>query len=488
MRDYLKYGIVAFLMFIPMVLISHLGDINDAYLNIILHQIFNTGVIVASVVSLTVFVGGTSAWLMALYDFPLKRQIEVLLILGMVFPSYVLAFFYSQVFWFGGNIATILTLSVASLPYVFMIVTMSLRTQSQQLVYSALMLGKNEKWVKAKVLFPLIKPALILSTLLVVGDTVSEFGATYFFGVSTVMTGIYEIWFGLHESIQGIRLSAFVFLTLGTTYYFVNIWKKSFIGVQPRLQNEDSQQNIQPEKLGNKGWLLTLGFIPLIIFTFFTPMVVLGDWVVTSIGQTEWLRIFQATFNSTILATVISLIVLITSSVTLYLFKSKMIFITTITNTLYSTPGIVLSIAAIYISGIFGIWTIPFLFIYILILKYLAMGIDGIGVGIQKINRHYYHTSKSLGKTSSWYIWYVQIPLSIQSYMVAGILIWIDVIRELVISLTLRPQWLDLLSVEIFRYMDLEKLSMSGPWILAMVLMTIIPIYWINIVIKQHNR
>ena len=113
------------------------------------------------------------------------------------------------------------------------------------------------------------------------------------------------------------------------------------------------------------------------------------------------------------------------------------------------------------------------------------MGTDSIGVGIQKVNRQYYYTTKTFGKDSVWYIWKIQIPMSMQSYLIAGILVWIDVIRELVIGLTLRPQWLDLLSVEIFRYMDMEQLSMSGPWILAMVIITIIPIYYIKIMLKS---
>lgn len=488
MRLHLKVLLAIFLLFIPVTLISHINVIIDVYFDIILDQLFNTGVIALSVVSLSVLVGGVSAWVIALKDFPLKRQIEVLLILGMVFPSYVLAFLYSDMFWFGGNISTILTLTVATLPYVFMIVTMGIRSQSQQLVYTALMLGKDDSWIKTKVLFPLLKPALIMSALLVIGDTVSEFGATHFYGVSTVMTGIYEIWFGLHEIGQGITFSAYVFVSLGIIYYFVNVWKRSFIGVQPRLQNDDSNQNLIPENTGKKGWWITASFIPLITITFFIPLLTLFKWVYLSFGKTDWLKVIYTTFNSSILATTISVLVIAITSGMLYLFKKRMAFVTTITNTLYGTPGIVLSIAAITVVGYVGTWAIPLFFIYILVLKFLALGTDSVGVGIQKINRQYYHTSKTLGKTSPWYVWKVQIPLSIQSYIVAGILVWIDVIRELVISMTLRPQWLELLSVEIFRYMDLEKLSMSGPWILAMVLVTIVPIYWINIVIKAHNK
>ena len=486
-RDYLKYILFVFLIFLPLVLVTQIGWIDSAYMTIIKNQIITTVFVILTTVVITVAVGGSLSWLFAMYDFPLKSILEKILILGMVFPSYVLAFFYSETFGMFGKPALIVTMVVTTLPYVFMIVTMSIRSQSQQLVHSAMMLGKDYYWIKLNLLMPLIKPALILSTLLVIGDTFSEFGATYFFGVDTVMTGIYEIWFGLHESVQGIRFSAWVFVTMLTVYYFINIWKKSIIGNQPKLTNSDSPQCIQPIKIEKFKWLYTFIVLSIVTITFLIPLGVLASWINSTYITTDWVRVFKVTFNSSILATLISFLVLVTTTVILYLFKNKMIVVTALSNAIYSTPGIVLTITAIFVINQTFVGMITTMFVYVLVLKYLAMGIDSVGVGIQKINAQYYYSAKTLGKSSVWYICNVQIPISYQSYIVGGILVWIDVIRELVIGLTLRPPWLSLLSVEIYRYMDMEKLSSSGPWILAMVVVTIIPIYWINLVLKSSK-
>lgn len=486
MRNSFKTILIVFLLFLPIVLVSHLGNIDNDYLDIISNQILNTLMIVFTVVVITTTVGVAIAWVFAMYQFPLKKPLEIILILGMVFPSYVLAFFYSETFRMWGEPALIGTLVVATLPYVFMIVTMSLRSQSQQLVESALMLGKESYWIKLRVILPLLKPAIVLSALLVAGDTFSEFGATYFYGVDTVMTGIYEIWFGVHEAEQGIRFAAWTFTIIITVYYFINTWKHSLMGQQPTLSNSGVGQSIQPQRIGKLGrWLITLLVSSLTLVTFFVPMGVLGIWVVDGYAATDWLRVLAVTINSSVLATVIAILVLINTTFVLYLFKKRIPAVLALSNALYSTPGIVLAVAAVFVINATSTEIVGILFIYVLTLKYLAMGTDSIGVGIQKVNRQYYHTAKTFGKDSTWYVWKVQIPMSIQSYLIAGILVWIDVIRELVIGLTLRPQWLDLLSVEIFRWMDMEMLSMSGPWILAMVIITILPIYWINIVIKQ---
>lgn len=488
MRIILKIILLIFLLFVPLVLIVHLGWIEYDYLKIIGNQAIGSIQVISGVVAITTFVGVSVSWLFALYEFPFKRSLEIILILGMVFPSYVLAFFYSDTFSIHGYWALIFTLVISTLPYVFMITTMSLRSQSQQCIESALMLGKRNSWIKLKVIFPLMKPAIILSLLLVVGDTFSEFGATYFYGINTIMTGIYEIWFSLHEPIQGIRLASWTFVIILTLYYFINTWKHSLVDNQPNLSNSVSAQSIQPEKTGRMSGILITSFISiLVIFTFFIPMGVLGIWVLDGYAATDWIRVLTVTFNSTVLATVIASFVLVIVTLLLYLFKRSIPFILATSNSLYATPGIVLALAAIFVINQTSIELTGIFFISILILKYLAMGTDSITVGIQKINKQYYYSSKTLGKDSQWYILNIQIPLINPSYLIAGILVWIDVIRELVIGLTLRPQCLDLLSIEIFKYMDLEILYMSGPWILAMVLITIIPIYWINIIIRRKE-
>lgn len=487
MRSFSKGMLVAFMTFLPILLLSNIGYVDQEYLNIIFRQTLNTGFVIGCVTVCSVLVGGSLSWMFALYTFPFKRSLEVLLILGMVFPSYVLAFFYSDLFGIFGVSALILTMTVSTLPYVFMMVTMSLRSQSQQLVHAAMMLGHDYSWIKRNLLLPLVKPALIFSSLLVVGDTFSEFGATYFFGVDTVMTGIYEIWFGLNESTQGIRFSAWVFLIIVTTYYFINAYKKSLIGNQPKLSNSDSQECLQSGNQEKYSWVYTLVATGVVMFTVFIPVYVLIQWVVSSYAGTDWIHLALVTFNSSVLATLVSVCVLVVTTLILYLFKSNMVAITALTNSLYSTPGIILTITAIFIINQTFIGLVASMFLYVLVLKYLAMGVDGVGIGIQKISRQFYYSAKTLGHTSAWYVYKVQMPMSFQSYMITGILVWIDVIRELVIGLTLRPQWLDLLSVEIFRFMDMEKLSSGGPWILALVLITIVPIYWVNLMVKHKN-
>lgn len=482
-----KYVLLLFLSLIPLTLMMNLGFIDPAYTSIILTQFTNTMVIVFSVVAISSIIGFICAWLFSIYDFPLKKPLEIMFIMSMIYPSYVLAFFYSEFFNVHGQIALVGTMVATTLPYVFMIVTMSFRSQSQQLVDSALMFGKNNAWVRLKVLFPLVVPAVILSSLLVVGDTFSEFGATYFFGVDTVMTGLYEIWFGLGESVQGIRLAAWTFCMVFVVYYFVTVWKRTSLKAQVAFENNDLSETIKSRKPEKNGWLMTLFTGSIVTMIFLIPSCVLIQWVMSSYIQTDWFVVLMVSFNSILLATGISFLVLFITTIIFVVYKQKLLTLSALVNTLYSTPGIVLAVSAVFIIGITSPNLTPFLFVYVLVMKFLAMGMDTIGVGIQKINHKFYYSSKAFKKNQSWYIWNVQIPLSQKGYIVAAIMVWIEVIRELVISTTLRPQGFDLLSVEIFRFMDLELLYMSGPWILMMVIITVIPITYLKLVLKSEK-
>jgi iron(III) transport system permease protein len=482
MRIILKFIFLGLLLLLPITLFSQIGFVDNIYQKIIVNQIVTTVVIITSVVISSVSIGTLLSWIFAMYNFPLKNILEKIVILGMVFPSYALAFFYSEAFKIEGKMALIETLTISSIPYVFMMVTIALRSQSHQMIDTALMFGKNEHWIKLKIILPVLIPPVILSTLLVVGDTFSEFGATYFYGVNTVMTGIYEIWFGLHENIQGIRLTSWLFLSILTVYFFVNHWKTSLLSYNNNAPKVT--EYLKPESLGYSKYFLTLSVLIYATFSFFVPMGVLTSWVFETYHLTDWLKVITVTFNSVLLATTIAFSIISISTMLLYLFKKNMLFLLTVCNSQYAVPGIVLSITAIYLIDIFDTKLLLVGFIFVLIMKYLALGVDGISISLRQIPRQYYYIAKSYGKNSMWYVKNIQIPLSKQCYVATFILIWIDVIRELVIGLTIRPQWLHLLSIEIFRFMDLEMLSMSGPWILSMVVVTIIPIFWLNSMIK----
>ena len=463
-----------------MILVIHAGWDFGEYSKYVFSQLSNTIYLVTLTSIFALIVGGVSAWFVALYNFPFKNLIETFYILMMLYPSYVMAIMLSELstsfVGFGG---LVLTMTIVTIPYVFLILTMSLRSQSQRLIQTALMFGKNKTWIKLKLLLPLLKPAIIISLIFVISDTMSEFGATYFMGVDTFMTGVYEIWLGLYEYEIGLKLSALIFIVVAFGVYFSGLFKKG-----KQLTNPIKTEPLKPETLkGFKAWLVTfITFVPVLI-GFIIPSLVLLQWNIDAWGNTDWSEILIVSLQSIAVATFVSLLTLFFSTEVLYHFKKdqrKARIIYSTISSIYALPGIVVAVTMLYLVGILGFEWLAFFYFYGLVVKYIALSMDSIYTGLQKIDRNYYYSAKGLGKDSNWYKWWVQLPLAIKSYVVGGMLVWIDVMRELVIGYIVRPQWLDLLSVKIFSFVDLELLYMSGPWILAMVLITLIPIYLVN--------
>lgn len=476
------------LFIIPIgVLLFNIGFDYGDYSGYVFSQLSNTINLVTLTSIFALGIGGVSAWFVALYEFPLKKLIETSYILMMLFPSYIMAIIYSEVSTdFFGFWGLVMVMTIATIPYVFLILTMSLRSQSQQLVESALMLGKNKKWVKIKLLLPLLKPAILIALVFVISDTMSEFGATYFYGVDTFMTGIYELWLGLNEVQIGLSLSALIFMVVS-----VGVWLSGIFGKHKNISNPTKTETIKPEPLfGWKAVIVTLITITPIIIGLIIPSLVLIDWNISAWGTTDLWAVGWTTLQSVVVSTLVAVITLLLATEFLYHFKkdhtqAKLVYSTI--SSMYAMPGIVVAVTMLFLAGWIDTQMLWIFYLYALIVKYIALSMDSVYAGLQKIDRNYYYSAKGFGKDSNWYKWWVQLPIAQKSYIVGGTMVWIDVMRELVIGYILRPQWLDLLSVKIFSFIDTEQLHLAGPWILAMVLITLIPIWWVNKLFKMEK-
>lgn len=477
------------LFIIPIIiLLYHAGWDFAPYTNYVFSQLTNTILLVTLTAFFTLIIGGISAWFVALYNFPFKRIIETSYILMMLFPSYVISMMMGDIsstllgFW-----GLVLTMTLVTIPYVFLILTMSLRSQSQILVDTALMFGKNKNWIKLKLILPLLKPAIMIALIFVVSDTISEFGATHFMGVDTFMTGIYEIWLGLYEYDIGLKLSSLIFILIVVVVYSSNLF-----GKDKHLTNPTKSKTIEPIQLsGFKAWLVTFITVIPITIGFLIPLIMLVDWNISAWGQTDWLSVGWVSLQTIMVAGVVSITSLFLATEFLYYFKKderKAKIIYSLISSMYAMPGIVVAVTMLWLVGFLDFQWLGFIYLYALIVKYIALSMDSVYTGLQKIDRVYYYSSKGFGKNSNWYKWYIQMPLAKKSYVVGGILVWIDVMRELVIGYALRPDWLDLLSVKIYSFIDVELMYLSGPWILMMVIITLIPIWWVNKIIKMGNK
>ena len=71
---------------------------------------------------------------------------------------------------------------------------------------SARILGLNQYQVFYKLALPLIRPAAIGGLMLVIMETLSDFGAVDHFAIQTFTTGIFRTWYEKLPEMQGLHV------------------------------------------------------------------------------------------------------------------------------------------------------------------------------------------------------------------------------------------------------------------------------------------
>lgn len=252
--------------------------------------------------------GVTSAWLVARYEFPLRKLADWLLILPLAIPSYITAYAYAGVFDFGGSFTKILislgiepmrfdimnrfglafVLSVSLFPYVYVSARAFFVNEAGNLLEASKMLGVGEFKSFFKLILPLARPAVIAGLILVLMEVLNDYGAATYFGVSTFTTGIFRSWFSLEEPETAIYLSAILLCIVFAVLLFEK-WQRRH---KQYTHSGGGNRLISRKKTSKRTGLLVLFlvFVP-ITLGFLVPIFQLFYW-----SYFTFEKVFDSTF------------------------------------------------------------------------------------------------------------------------------------------------------------------------------------------------
>ena len=191
----------------------------------------NTLVLVVLVGCGTAMVGTGAAWLVAMYRFPGSRLFELMLVLPLAFPAYVLAYAYTDFlshpgpvqaslravtgwgprdYWFP-NIRSLpgaaLMLICVYYPYVYLLARTAFGQQSATAYLAARTLGRGPWGAFFRVSLPIARPAIAAGVLLAIMETIADYGTVAYFNVRTFSTGIYQAWFNMQDRAAAAQLA-----------------------------------------------------------------------------------------------------------------------------------------------------------------------------------------------------------------------------------------------------------------------------------------
>ena len=442
--------------------------------------ISNSIFLLIGVLLLTFIIGVGSAYLVSFYNFPCVNFFKWALILSFAVPAYIYAYSLTAFFEnygtafsilkkvfgegnynqaipkFDGMLGAIISISFSLFGYVYVLTRASFYYQSQNLIELGKSLGFSKQKSFLNIILPSARPAIVAGLSLVAMETLSDFGSVSYFGISTLTTGIYNAWISFDDLALANRLSFFLLIFILGLFLLENFSRKK-------------AQYHSPSKGGFKikSLISLTGFKSLLAFSFclivfaisfLFPVLQMLYWTIMFPKHFTDLNVTQLLTNTMLLVFLSSCMLISLAFISNYgnrVSKSKFLeILTTFSISGYAIPGIILAVAFItFISwfdnnviNFFGINTIKSFFIgsilglvLVYFVRFYSLASNGIKSGYLKINYSIDESAYLLGYSKFKTFTNIHLPYLKNSILLIGILITIEIIKELPITLIMRP-------------------------------------------------
>ena len=482
--------------------------------------LYNTFILMLGVGFTTFFIGVSLAWLICKYDFFMRNVIEWALLLPLALPSYIVAYCYTDFFEYSGFLQTsirelfnfdspsdyffpeirslggaIFVISFVLYPYIYLITKVAFKSTPSSLFELAELNGKNQFYYVA---LPLAKPAIIAGLSLVLMETVSDFGTVDFFAVETITLGIFNLWLGMNNlaGASQLALIGFFFIMILLAFELSARKKQKFNDTKIRGYNGLNQKI----SIHHNIFIFFICIIP-IIFGFIIPVLILLENSISYFDIQNLHNLILITKNSFFISFVATVIIILTTILLTIGLKFQgfkgLSFLSTIAGIGYAFPGVILALGSLFfVSSLETSINALLLFLdinqnlvligsfYILIFTYVcrfnAVAFGAINSGINRLPPNMVEASLTLGN-SFWYsLKKVLFPIIKPSILTAAILTFVDIVKELPITLLLRPLNFETLATYVYQFASDEMLGRASAAALIIVLIGLIPILFIN--------
>ena len=441
----------------------------------------NTLILVAMVSLLALLFGLLPAWLVSTCEFPGRSTFEWLLVMPLAIPTYVVAFVYFQLpeeaipmlvkirlehgvdaFLAAEAILRYGLLSIilagVLFPYLYLAARTSFAQQGKTLVEASRMLGQSVGSTFFKVALPLARPAIVAGLSLIILEVVNDYGAVNFFGVPTLTEGIFRTWFGLQDRASAIRIAG---MAMGVVLLVLLVERaqrgKAKFSEQSTSSAPLSRQKLPPAKAA---LAMLVCLLPLGIGLLY-PVFILAKW-----SWLTWREVLQPEFVgqlgrslalSLVTAFALALMALL-FAYTLKLHPTRWMRAANRFSTIgYATPGAVIAIGVMVAFGKIDHWLdgavlsgtlLAIAFAYGV--RFLAVAYQPVNAGFTRISDGLDESSRLLGKPPSATLCKIHVPLLKGTLFGAAMLVFVDILKELPLTMILRPANFETLSTTAF--------------------------------------
>ena len=484
--------------------------------------ILNTLLLVAGVLLLSALIALPLGWLIVYCDFPGRRLFEWALMLPLAMPTYIIAYVYTDLFDYAGPVQVLLRnwfgwqspsdywffdirslggasamIALVLYPYLYLIFKTALLEQPRQLVQASQLMGVSNLRSFLKVNLPLARGAVVAGLALISMETIADFATVHYFALNTLTTAVYDTWLGYYSLTAAAKISAVMLLFLLLALTLERFSRRGQVS-SGRQYARDTDALYQLK--GGPAFLATSACVLVLCIAFLLPVGVLFRYLFIYASEVWQAHFWLYAWQSFQVALWVSLVTVLCSVFILFaqrLTQSKWQVIPgRVAGIGYALPGTVLAIAVLLPltsmdswlnEALAGTWQPGLLFsgtlfamVFAYIVRFYAIAQGAIESSYQRISPSLDMASQSLGQNWFQTLYKVHLPLLKPGMLTAGLLVFIECMKELPAALLLRPFNYETLATHVYQYVSDEQLELASLSALLIVLVGLLPLYLVN--------
>lgn len=523
------------LLFAPIlaVFVAASGDSGDLWAHlsqtVLPRYVLNSLVLMVGVGVVTLTFGIASAWVVTRYDFPARRMMEWMLLLPAAVPAYIVAYTYTDFLEYAGPVqgglrdlfgwqsardywfpeirsmgGAMLVIGAVLYPYVYMMARMAFLLTPGSLYETSKVSGRNMFWSAA---LPLARPAIVAGLALVMMETLSDFGTVEYFAIETLTLGIFNVWLGMNSLAAAAQIAIVAFL------FIIGLLLIELRARAERRYSDTTKRAVPlpPERVRGlrAAQCLAICLLPVII-GFVVPVGVLLGFILSgqSVGFSD--AVMTAAWNSILVAGAVAALVMASATfmamVAAFRAGSFVAKATALASIGYAFPGTILAIGVvtaagaldhsigILLGGVFGLQYNGLLagslvlVVFACAVRFQAIGYGAMTSGLERLPPNLLQASRTLGCSFGMTMRTVILPLVQKSFIAGGLLVFVDVMKELPMTLLLRPFNFETLATYVYQFAKDELLEEAALPALLIVVAGIPPIVIMNAALRRLIR
>ncbi|WP_367106214.1 ABC transporter permease [uncultured Psychrobacter sp.] len=515
-------GLISLFMLIPILIVllswtQPVADIWEHMTDYVLPQVLkNTAILLIMVTVIAGSIGTLLAWVTSMYRFPGQRFFAWALMLPLAMPAYVLAFVTVGIVDFSGPLQTALRdmgistgipsvrnvwgagliLSLAFYPYVYLLARQAFLSQGRRAIEAGQMLGLNRSQVLFRLALPQALPWIIGGLLLASMEALADFGAVSVFNVDTFTTAIYKAWFGFFSLTTAAQLAALLIGVVFIVVLFEQYW-------QARRGNPEAQgskrrlETSTPAKLA-----MTLLCTTVFLIAFLVPFLQLIYWTAMNFRQDFDARYIDFVTNSLMIASMTTLLIAFLAIIIAWIKRQytdrSTKIMTTLANLGYVVPGTVLAVGvfipiawldnqmiAIGLTSQQVLSGSVIVMLLALSTRFMTVSFQPIDRQLQRLTVNQEAAAKLLSDSALQRWRQVVLPVLKPGMLTALLMGFVEVMKEMPITLMTRRQGWDTLAVRVF---EMTSEGMWGRAALPSLLIVLVGLLPVWILLRQSDK